>query len=270
MRRRRVLVTAVLVLASCIASAAHAMSATKLCATRSMTPDERAFLEIFGFEDSSLAPKGRASFLGDQCYANSPCILACDAAIDATIKWVRCSAGAACRYEDLTVDVVYRLRPRIGEPEQQAVSHTSLETSLKRMVDRVTTIGPQYHRSAIRMRPNAIDAGSRSGGPRRAEGLVEPRAHEVVDRAILQAGVEQRCHPTRIAAAHHLGRDFRGRDVVIIGDSIYDIRCGVPYDATTIAVASGKTPPERLRAENPRHFFESAEDLGAMMDAILG
>ena len=71
-------------------------------------------------------------------------------------------------------------------------------------------------------------------------------------------------------ATHHLGREFRGRDVVIIGDSIYDVRCGVPYDATTIAVASGKTPAETLRAENPRHFFESAEDLGAMMDAILG
>ena len=71
-------------------------------------------------------------------------------------------------------------------------------------------------------------------------------------------------------ASAHLGRDFRGRDVVIIGDSIYDVRCGVPYDATTIAVASGKTPAEMLRAENPRHFFESAEDLGAMMEAILG
>ena len=70
-------------------------------------------------------------------------------------------------------------------------------------------------------------------------------------------------------ASHHLGREFRGRDVVIIGDSIYDVRCGVPYDATTIAVASGKTPAETLRAENPRYFFESAEDLGAMMSAIL-
>ena len=70
-------------------------------------------------------------------------------------------------------------------------------------------------------------------------------------------------------ASDHAGREFRGRDVVIIGDSIYDIRCGVPYDATTIAVASGKTPAETLRAENPRYFFESAADLGAMMDAIL-
>ena len=61
-----------------------------------------------------------------------------------------------------------------------------------------------------------------------------------------------------------------GDDVVIIGDSIYDVRCGVPYGATTIAIASGKTPAETLRAENPRHFFESAEDLDALLAAILG
>lgn len=71
-------------------------------------------------------------------------------------------------------------------------------------------------------------------------------------------------------ASEHAGIHISGTDVVIIGDSIYDVRCGVPYDATTIAVASGKTPAETLRAENPRHFFESAQDLGAMMDAILG
>ncbi|HEV8660951.1 MAG TPA: haloacid dehalogenase-like hydrolase [Thermoanaerobaculia bacterium] len=66
------------------------------------------------------------------------------------------------------------------------------------------------------------------------------------------------------------GHRFAGADVVIIGDSIYDIRCGIPYDATTIAIASGKTPAETLKAENPRHFFDSAEDLGPMLKAILG
>lgn len=66
------------------------------------------------------------------------------------------------------------------------------------------------------------------------------------------------------------GYRFTGADVVIIGDSIYDVRCGVPYDATTIAVASGKTPAEVLRAENPRHFFESAEDTAGLVAAILG
>lgn len=71
-------------------------------------------------------------------------------------------------------------------------------------------------------------------------------------------------------ASEHRGIRFEGTDVVIIGDSIYDIRCGVPYGATTIAIASGKTPAETLRAENPRYFFNSAEDLGAMLEAIVG
>jgi len=58
--------------------------------------------------------------------------------------------------------------------------------------------------------------------------------------------------------------------VVIIGDSIYDVRCGVPHDATTIAVASGKTSAERLRAESPHHLFDDARDLPAILAAILG
>ena len=66
------------------------------------------------------------------------------------------------------------------------------------------------------------------------------------------------------------GHRFSGADVVIIGDSVYDVRCGVPHNATTIAIASGKTAPETLRAENPTHFFESAEDLDSMMEAIVG
>ena len=57
---------------------------------------------------------------------------------------------------------------------------------------------------------------------------------------------------------------------MIIGDSIYDVRCGVPHDATTIAIASGKTMPELLRAENPHHFFESAREKEALLAAILG
>ncbi len=71
-------------------------------------------------------------------------------------------------------------------------------------------------------------------------------------------------------ASQHLGKEFRGADVVIIGDSIYDIRCGVPYEATTIAVASGKTPAEKLRAEKPTHFFEDVSDLASMLRAVLG
>ncbi len=76
--------------------------------------------------------------------------------------------------------------------------------------------------------------------------------------------------PIAVERASRLdGHRFAGRDVVIIGDSIYDVRCGVPHDATTIAIASGKTSAERLRAENPHHFFDSAEELGAILNAAL-
>lgn len=71
-------------------------------------------------------------------------------------------------------------------------------------------------------------------------------------------------------ASRRDGHRFKGEDVVIIGDSIYDVRCGVPHGATTVALATGKTPAETLRAENPRHFFENAEDPGALLKAILG
>jgi phosphoglycolate phosphatase-like HAD superfamily hydrolase len=69
-------------------------------------------------------------------------------------------------------------------------------------------------------------------------------------------------------AADATGHAFEGRDVVIIGDSIYDVRCGLPHGATTIAIASGKTAAEMLRAESPDYFFESAEDLDKIMAAI--
>jgi phosphoglycolate phosphatase len=77
--------------------------------------------------------------------------------------------------------------------------------------------------------------------------------------------------PIAVERASRLnGHRFRGRDVVIIGDSIYDIRCGVPHAATTIAIASGKTAAETLLAENPDHFFASAEDHEALLSAIIG
>lgn len=68
----------------------------------------------------------------------------------------------------------------------------------------------------------------------------------------------------------HSGLRFNPRDVVIIGDSIWDIRCGVPHRATTIAVATGRTTAETLHAEEPDHLFESLEPTDALLAAILG
>jgi phosphoglycolate phosphatase-like HAD superfamily hydrolase len=71
-------------------------------------------------------------------------------------------------------------------------------------------------------------------------------------------------------ASRYDGHRFEGRNVVIIGDSIYDVRCGVPHDATTIAIASGKTSAATLLAEEPHHFFDSAAELDEILTAIVG
>lgn len=85
------------------------------------------------------------------------------------------------------------------------------------------------------------------------------------------SGNREELPPIAVArAARVAGHRFEARDVVIVGDSIYDVRCGVPHSATTIAIASGKTAAETLRAENPDHFFHSAEDRDALLAAIIG
>jgi phosphoglycolate phosphatase len=66
------------------------------------------------------------------------------------------------------------------------------------------------------------------------------------------------------------GHRFEGEDVVIIGDSIYDVRCGVPHGATTIAVSTGRTSAERLRAENPTFFCETLRPTDELLRVIRG
>lgn len=77
--------------------------------------------------------------------------------------------------------------------------------------------------------------------------------------------------PVAIArASQRNGHRFSGNDVVIIGDSIFDVRCGAPHGATTIAVASGRTAHDLLELENPTHLFRTLEDTEALLAAIMG
>jgi phosphoglycolate phosphatase len=83
------------------------------------------------------------------------------------------------------------------------------------------------------------------------------------------AAERERLPPVAVERAHQMhGRRFTGRDVVVIGDSIYDIRCGVPHQATTIAVATGHTSPEKLLGEKPDHFFENLGQTDEVLAAI--
>ena len=69
-------------------------------------------------------------------------------------------------------------------------------------------------------------------------------------------------------ARQHLGMPFDMEDLVIIGDSIYDVRCTVPHGARSIAVATGITPAEMLLAEEPDHFFPTLEQTDDVVEAI--
>lgn len=69
-------------------------------------------------------------------------------------------------------------------------------------------------------------------------------------------------------ARQRVGHPFEMSDLVLIGDSVHDVRCSAPHGARSIAVATGVTPTELLRAEEPDHFFETLEDTERVVQVI--
>jgi phosphoglycolate phosphatase-like HAD superfamily hydrolase len=70
-------------------------------------------------------------------------------------------------------------------------------------------------------------------------------------------------------ARERTGREFSGRSIVIIGDSVHDVACGRSLGACAIAVATGPTAPEKLAAERPDALFTDFSDVDAAAEAIL-
>jgi phosphoglycolate phosphatase-like HAD superfamily hydrolase len=67
-----------------------------------------------------------------------------------------------------------------------------------------------------------------------------------------------------------LRRPFEGADLVIVGDSVHDVRCGASLGARAVAVATGKTTPEALAAAAPAALLADFADTQAALAAILG
>lgn len=65
------------------------------------------------------------------------------------------------------------------------------------------------------------------------------------------------------------GRNFRGKEIVIVGDSIHDVACGRSLGVRSVAVATGPTPAARLAEENPDALFADFSDEEASLKAIL-
>lgn len=78
----------------------------------------------------------------------------------------------------------------------------------------------------------------------------------------LLPGVAQK----RIVELFNLQIDFR--DTIIIGDTIYDVRCAKYSGAVSIAVGTGWSKREILENEKPDFYFENLADINEFMKVI--
>lgn len=76
-------------------------------------------------------------------------------------------------------------------------------------------------------------------------------------------------HVANVRARDHYGVEFRPDQLVIIGDSIYDVMCAKGYGARCIAVNTGVTPREDLEGQSPEYLFATLEDAPEVLKAIL-
>jgi phosphoglycolate phosphatase-like HAD superfamily hydrolase len=66
------------------------------------------------------------------------------------------------------------------------------------------------------------------------------------------------------------GHEFVGKRIVIVGDSIHDVRCGRSLGVRAVAVATGPTTAATLAAEDPDALLGDFSDTDAAVAAILG
>ena len=67
----------------------------------------------------------------------------------------------------------------------------------------------------------------------------------------------------------HGGRAFRGREIVIIGDTPADMTCGRSLDVHALGVTTGHYDQESLRAAGAHAVLEDLADTEAVLDALL-
>ncbi|MFO8231872.1 MAG: HAD family hydrolase [Longimonas sp.] len=70
-------------------------------------------------------------------------------------------------------------------------------------------------------------------------------------------------------AQRHTGHTFVGRDVVIIGDTEHDIRCGRGIGAFSVAVCTGSFTRPDLQPHNPHALFDTLEDGDTFIEQVL-
>jgi phosphoglycolate phosphatase-like HAD superfamily hydrolase len=69
-------------------------------------------------------------------------------------------------------------------------------------------------------------------------------------------------------AAQLTGRRFRGKEIVIIGDTPNDIHCGRALGVKSIGVATGRYSPQQLAEHGADHVFADFSDVDAVLHAV--
>jgi phosphoglycolate phosphatase len=73
-----------------------------------------------------------------------------------------------------------------------------------------------------------------------------------------------------ITRAHALtGYRFSGKNVAIVGDTPADVTCGRHLGVNAIGVATGRHPPESLRAAGADYVFSDLTDTEAVLQALF-
>lgn len=70
-------------------------------------------------------------------------------------------------------------------------------------------------------------------------------------------------------ASRYYGQPFVGKDIVVVGDTPYDIHCGKLNGARTVAVATGPYSLDELCAHQPDAALPDLRDFDAALAAIL-
>jgi phosphoglycolate phosphatase len=70
-------------------------------------------------------------------------------------------------------------------------------------------------------------------------------------------------------ATEATGLEFAGKEIVIIGDTPFDISCGAHLGVRTIATATGTHPAAELATHGPDYLFDDLSDVDAVWRAIM-
>jgi phosphoglycolate phosphatase len=76
--------------------------------------------------------------------------------------------------------------------------------------------------------------------------------------------------PVALEKARRLGHAFTGSDCVVVGDAPQDVACALALGARIVAVATGKTPAERLAQAGAGVVLPDLSDTSRALEAILG